>query len=105
MRANSEECTGRGDLPCVFHDDIENIFDRRIAVVVGICPGDCYWGIGCPVRGGSVNGIVDCDIPGGYIVFATSGNRDVVSLGGLQNESHVFIKETVHTLAPRHREV
>lgn len=102
---NRRNLTRRSDLSSVFHNHAKHILDRRAAIVEIVRSGNGLWRIRSQVRRGSDIRNLDSEIPGRDVVFVTSIDRDVMRLGGLQDEAHELISEGVHVLAPRHREV
>ena len=99
-----------GDLSSSFHDHIKHIPGRRVAVVEVVRSSNGRLRIRSQIRGGNgtdlvQQGLIDGEIPGRDVVLVTSVDRDVVSLGSLQNETHELINEAVHILAPRRRRV
>ena len=98
--------TRGGDISSDAHDSTKHVSDCRIVVVEVVRSSDGRKRIGGQVWGGSgTREGADGDIPGRHVVFVTSIDRDVVSLGSLQNETHDLINEAVRVLAPRHRGV
>jgi len=99
---NNGKLTRGGDLSSGIHDNIKQVPNRRIVIIEVVRSRDGRRRIRSQIRGGSgtKGRRVDGDVPGRYVVFVTSIDRDVVSLRSLQNESHDLVYEAVHILAP-----
>ena len=106
---NNRRLTRRGDFSSIVHNDIKHISDRGIVVVEVVRSRDGRQRMRCHVLGGNgtdlvqeglKSGLVDSDSLGRHVVFGTSVDRDIVSLSGLQNESHEFVNDAVHIQAP-----
>jgi hypothetical protein len=98
--SEQQKLTRRGELSSVIHKAIKHDFGRGVVVVKVVRSGDSCQRIRCHVLGGPKNGLVEGDFLRRYIVFVTSFNREVVSFGGLQGESHDVVSEAVHNGAP-----
>jgi len=104
---NDRKLTCWGDLSGGIHDNIKQVPNCCIIIIEVVRSDDGSRRIRSQVRGGSdiKERRVDGDIPGRYVVFVTSIDRDIVSLRSLQNESHDLVYEAVHVLAPCRRGV
>jgi len=109
----SEYCrrlTCRGDLSSVVYDNIKYVPNCDIAIVEVVRSTDGRLGISSQTRGGKgtdlpQQGFANGEISGRNDVFVNPIDRNVVSLRGLQNETHELVNKTIHKPAPSLREV
>ena len=77
------------------------MIEGRAVVVEVIRSNDGCRGVRSQAWRGSVSHPIGGDIPRGKVVFGTSFNRDIVSLGSLQDEGHELVNVAVRVIAPR----
>lgn len=102
--------TGRGYLSSVAHESIKQVLDCRTIIIEVVRSTDGCEGIRSQVIWGSgtkcaQESLVDGEVPRRHVVFGTSAERDVMSLGSLQNRSRKLEELVVHFVAPRQRVV